>query len=186
MTRRRTVGLVGLAAGARALYWMATLHYTPISDAGSYHAIASNLADGAGFSDYFPQLSVHETGFRPPLFPVLLGALYRVFGTSVAVGRLANLIVGIAVVLLVERVATRIAGTTAGLVAAILAALYPPLVVNDVSLLTEPLSLLLLLLIVLAAADERWVVAGVETGLLVLTRHSAQALVPVIAVLLVG
>jgi 4-amino-4-deoxy-L-arabinose transferase-like glycosyltransferase len=174
--RRRTALLVGVALVARILYWLSTLDYRPVSDADSYNRIAMNLAHGRGFSDTFPQLAVHETAFRPPGFPVVLAGVYRVFGDHVAAGRVLNLVIGIAVVLLTAQVANRIAGPVAALAAGLVVAVYPPLVVNDVTLLTESMSLLLLLLIVLAVADDRWLLAGVETGLLILTRHSAQAL----------
>jgi hypothetical protein len=162
---------------------MATLDYSPTSDARSYHIIADNFAHGNGIADVFPQVSTHATAFRPAGFPLLLGAVYRVLGASVGVGRLTNLVIGVVVVLLVERVVARIGGTTAGVTAAALVALYPPLVVNDVTILAESLSLLFLLVIVVALANGQWQLAGIETGLLVISRNSAQLLVPVLAIL---
>ena len=64
-------------------------------------------------------------------------------------------------------------------------ACYPPLIANDVVLLTEPLSLALVLGVVLALSDRRIVVGGVLCGLLVLTRPSAQGIALVVAIWLV-
>lgn len=68
-----------------------------------------------------------------------------------------------------------------GLVAAGVVAVYPPLIANDVVLLTETLSLVLLLAALLALVRGRWAWCGVATGLLVLTRPSAQFLVVLFA-----
>ncbi len=178
------MGLVAVAVGVRLLYWLATIDYSPTSDAHSYHSIGRNLARGIGFAAHFPALSDHATAFRPPIFPLLLAGPYRLFGASVGLGRLTSLLVGIVVVLLVERLTSKIGGSIAGLVAAVAVAIYPPLVVNDVSILAEGLSLLLIVLIITAIAEERWLLAGIETGLLVLTRHSAQLYALVVAILL--
>jgi len=178
------VVLVALASTTRVAYWFATLHYAPTSDAFSYQVIADNIARGNGVADVFPQVTAHATAFRPPGFPAVLAAAYRMFGTSVGLGRAVNLVIGVLVVLLIERLVSRTAGSTAGLVAAGLVAVYPPLVANDVTLLAESLSLLLLLLIVIAVIDDRWQLAALATGVLVLTRNSAQLFVLVIAALL--
>ena len=181
MSHRRTAGLISLAVAARVAYWLATIDYAPNSDAFDYHLIAGNVAKGNGIANVFPQFEVHATAFRPPLFPSALGVIYRVFGDHVGVGRLTNLVIGVFVVLLVERLVSRVGGSRSGLAAAALVAIYPPLVVNDVSILTESLSLLLLLLIVLALSEGRWQLAAVETGLLALTRNSAQLFIVVAA-----
>ena len=184
MHPRRMAGLIALAIAARVAYWMVTRDYAPDSDALDYQVIAENFARGDGIANNFPQLEMHATAFRPPAFPMLLGGLFRVFGASVGLARLTNLVIGVIVVLLVERLVTRVGGPAAGLAAAVLVAIYPPLVINDITVLAESLSLLLLVLIVLALSSGRWALAGVETGLLVLTRNSAQLFVVVIAVLI--
>src|SRR5207302_6631986 len=131
---------------------------------------------------YFPQLALHPSAFRPPLYPVVLGGAYRVFGSSVVVGRVLNLAIGVGVVVLVFCVARRIATPRAGVAAALIAAVYPPLLANDVALLTEPLALLLLLGMVLALGRRNVVWGGVLCGLLVLTRASAQGVALVVGV----
>ena len=174
---------VGVAAlVARALYWALVVPtYYALSDASHYQQIARNLAEGRGFAAPFPSPVLHATAFRPPLYPMLLGATYKVFGDDVATGRALSVVLGVAVAVLAYLLATRIAGPLAGLVAGGLVAVYPPLLANDTVTLTEPLSLVLLLGAFLALAGRRWVWAGVLVGLLVLTRASAQYLVVVVA-----
>jgi 4-amino-4-deoxy-L-arabinose transferase-like glycosyltransferase len=174
VTTRRTLGLAGLAIVVRVGYWLATLDLSTVSDAHSYHVIARSIAEGVGFSDVYPELGLHPTGFRAPLFPSLLSAPYRVFGTHVGVARATNLVLGVVLVLLVERFASRLGGRTAGLFAAIAVAVYPPLVANDVSVLAETVSLILIVVVGMFVVDDRWVGAGVATGFLVLARNSAQ------------
>jgi len=52
---------------------------------------------------------------------------------------------------------------------------------NDVTVLTEPLALLLMLGMLIAVERRSWVIGGALTGLLLLTRPSAQLLLPVVA-----
>ena len=184
LLRPRTLGIVAAAVLARVGYWLATLDYSPDSDARSFSVIARSLAEGMGFSDRFPQLSIHPTAFRAPLFPSFLSVPYRVFGAHVAIGRLTNLLLGIVLVLLVERFASRLGGPMAGLVSALAVALYPPLVANDVTILGETVSLILILVVGWAVLDDRWAIAGLATGLLVLARNSAQLYIVVVAALL--
>jgi hypothetical protein len=78
-----------------------------------------------------------------------------------------------------------IAGYRAGVAAGIAVGVYPPLLANDVVLLSEPLSLVLLLATILLLVRNRPAWAGAACGLLVLTRPSAQLLVVVVAAWLV-
>lgn len=175
------VVLVFVALVARVAYWaLVTPDYVPHSDAAQYMEIARNVAAGRGFEGYFPQLALHPTAFRPPVYPTLLGGAFFLFGTDVVVGRVLNLVIGLVVVGLAWKLGDTIAGARAGFWAGLVVALYPPLIANDVVLLTEPLSLALLLGIFLALARRRVALAGAVCGLLVLTRPSAQYLVIVV------
>ncbi len=178
--------MVGTALTTRLAYlFVGTSPGDAPSDSGQYHEIASNLAHGDGFASTFPQLSVHATAFRPPVYPLLLGALYRVTGPSIVAGKLLNVMIGLAVVVLATRLVLHTVNRTAGWVAGALLAVYPPLIANDVNLLTEPVSLLVLVLLATEVAGRsRWWLLGLETGVLVLTRPSAQLFVLVVAVFL--
>jgi 4-amino-4-deoxy-L-arabinose transferase-like glycosyltransferase len=178
---QRALLIGGGALVVRLAYWFAYLrHYVPQTDAAQYVRIAHNFAIGHGIADYYPQvqdhLRVHATAFRPPLYPALLGALFKLFGTHLAVAQAANAVLGAIVVVLADIVATRIAGPRAGLAASGIVALTPSLLANDLVPLSEPLSLVLFLLVLLLLIERRWVTAGFATGLLLLTRPSGPAL----------
>lgn len=179
---RRTLLLVLVAVAARVAYWMiAVPHYHPISDAGQYSALASSVAHGKGLAMNFPALTLHASAFRPPVYPLLLGFWYFVFGASVGAGQALSLLTGVGAVLVTERLANRLAGPVAGLVAGLAVAVCVPLVADDVTLLAESLSILLLAASLLFMVERRPVLAGVTSGLLILTRPSAQGLVVVAA-----
>ena len=172
-----TVRLVYLVAFAR--------DYRPRSDAHHYDAIASAFANGDGLAAPFPFTYLHPTAFRPPLYPALLGVFSWVTGGSVGVGQFVNIALGMVVVVLAAVLGAHIAGYRGGVAAGIAVGLYPPILANDVVLLSEPLSLVLLLAMILLLVRDRPAWAGVACGLLVLTRPSAQLLVVVVAAWLV-
>ena len=184
---RRTLALLGAgAAGVRLLYLAAfASDYKPRSDANHYQAIASAFANGDGISARFPFTYLHPTAFRPPLYPALLGAFYWVTGAHVGVGQLVNVALGATVVVLAAVLGAHIAGYRAGVAVGIAVGVYPPLLANDVVLLSEPLSLVLLLAMILLLVRNRPAWAGAACGFLVLTRPSAQLLVVVVAAWLV-
>lgn len=164
------------------IYVLAAMrHYAPNSDAAHYNEIASAVAHGRGVSSLYPYVWLHHTAFRPPLYPLLLGGAYAIFGVHVGVAQGLNIILGSLVVVSVYVLTARLAGNRAALIAAGLATVYPPLIANDVTILTEPLALLLMLGMLIAAERRSWILAGALAGLLVLTRPSAQLLLPVVA-----
>jgi 4-amino-4-deoxy-L-arabinose transferase-like glycosyltransferase len=95
---------------------------------------------------------------------------------------------GAIVVVLIVLVALELFGFRAALVAGLLAAVFPPLVVDGITLLSEPLFVALelaALYAVLRWRKTRWfgwvTVAGVATGLALLTRANALAVLAVLA-----
>jgi len=175
-------GLALLALVVRLAYWW-TMRGEPLrSDAGNYDELATAIADGRGLSAHFPGLVEHATAWRPPLFPYVLGGIYKVVGAHQETGRAVGVAIGLVVVVLTAVVVSRWAGRLAGVVAAACVAVYPPLVANDIVPLSEGFSLALLLGLVHTTLARRWAWAGVLCGALMLTRPSAQALVVVLAV----
>ncbi|MFL5911737.1 MAG: hypothetical protein ACJ768_14330 [Gaiellaceae bacterium] len=185
MTSGRVRWLLGVGLCAlvvRVLYVVIVLrHYAPVSDALHYHTLAAAIGDGRGVVHEFPFGYPHATAFRPPLYPLLLGAVYAVTGPKLGAAEALNVVLGTAVVVLAAITARRLAGRTAGVVTGIVTAVYAPLVFNDGPPLSEPLGLLLLLAITLLLLDRRAAWAGAASGLLVLTRASAQVFVVVLA-----
>lgn len=114
---------------------------SPKADEADYHAIATSFVSGHGFSDP----GGHPTARRPPLYPAFLAALYAVFGPDPLAGRLAQVLLGIAVVALTAAVARRLFDRRVALAAAALAALNPFLAFISGYLLTENLYMVLLL-----------------------------------------
>ncbi len=171
------------AAIVRLAYWaLITPHWRPDADADQYVRISRTVADGRGFSLVYPQMELHPTAFRPPLYPYLLTPLDLVFGDALWPARLLNLLIGSLVVVLAGVLAARIGGRVAGLVAAGAVALYPPLLANDTVTLTEPLALALLLAAILLVDEDRWLAAAIAGGLLLLTRPNGYLVVAALAV----
>jgi 4-amino-4-deoxy-L-arabinose transferase-like glycosyltransferase len=176
------LGVIVVALVARLGYWaLVTPRYVPDSDAQQYQEIAHNFATGRGFDMVFPQLALHPTAFRPPLYPLLLSVVDWSTGSSLVAGRALSLVLGLGVVLLTMRLAREIATRRAGLLAGLIVALYPPLLANDTVLLTESVSLLLMLALLLALHRRRVVGGAVLCGLLILARPSAQGVAVVVA-----
>lgn len=186
--RRLSTWIVPMALGlaVRVLHWtVVSPDWTPRSDARQYVELARAIAAGDGFAARFPSASLHPTAFRPPLYPTLLAVPTRLFGPDVLwPGRLLAILIGLGVIALTVTYARRIAGDRAGLVAGLAVAVVPSLVANDTITMTESLGLLLTLGVLLALLDDRAALAGVLSGLLLLTRPNAYLVVLVIAIAL--
>lgn len=168
MIRIGLCAAVGIAA--RLLVAWAAADAGLFADMVQYHERARHLAvTGALWPD----------ALRGPGYPALLAALYRVFGESLWVARVANGLVGGALV-----VATGVLARAAGAgrrawVAAAIVALYPALVLSSVYVMPEGLYTLLVVT-ALALARHRSagfaVAAGVVSGAAMLTRSVGLAL----------
>jgi 4-amino-4-deoxy-L-arabinose transferase-like glycosyltransferase len=160
--------------------------YRPLTDAADFDRLATSLALGHGWPATAVPAAVGPTAFRAPLYPALLGVVYRVAGVHhYTAGLMANAVVGTIVVALIAVVATQLWGRRVGAVALCIAAVHPTLMLYGTSLQLEPL-LEALLLAALAAAlqhrrslhELRWATAaGVCAGLAVLTREIGFALI---------
>jgi hypothetical protein len=179
---RIAIVVVLVALVVRIAYWrLAIPDYRPRSDAAHYYDIGRAMANGDGFAHTFPQLHLHPTAFRPPLFPLLLGGLFFVFGASIGLAQLTNLVLGLVAVGLAMVLARELGcGRVGRLAAGLAVALCPPLIYNDVAILTESLSIVLLLGTLILLGRQRWVLGGIGAGLLVLSRTSAQFILVVV------
>jgi 4-amino-4-deoxy-L-arabinose transferase-like glycosyltransferase len=115
-----------------------------------------------------------------------------VSGDSLTAGRVAQALLGVAVVALIALIGVRLFGRDAGLIAGALAAIFPPLVIDGLTLLSEPLFVTFQLSAVLAALyavpDGRprlrlIALAGVLAGGALLTRSTGVVLLPALALL---
>ncbi len=110
----------------------------PMWDAGEYHDMAIALSKG----------SLHPSfAFRPPLYPILLGVVYMIFGVGPLVPSLLQIAGGVYACVLVQRIATRLFGEWAGLGAGLAAALSGMMVFFDLELMPTSLEVILMLLL---------------------------------------
>jgi hypothetical protein len=102
-------------------------------DAEFYINLASTVAQGMGFT-YAHQ----PTAFRPPLYPIFLAGMMRVFGnTYLLATRLLQYAVGLATVGFCWRTATRIFGEDVGGMTLLIALYFPTLAVFPTEMMTE-------------------------------------------------
>lgn len=177
MTRALLILLLMLGAGMRALYLHQYRENNPyyavqIADCQFYDRWAEAIAGGEG--------SPPQAFYQPPLYPYLLGALYRVLDAAglhehhyLAVYVL-QLLLGVASLYLVFSIGRRMFDPAVGLVAVLLALLHANLMFWEVKLLISALEIFLSLLglrLLLETTRSRYLLrAGVVVGLLVIAR----------------
>jgi len=162
---------VALVSRLVFLVWAVGLESPLRGDEVNYQDHAANIAAGRGLvdSDGRPAAS------RPPLLPLVLGAIYLVTGPHVEVGRLVQVLVGTAVVALTYLLARRLFSARIALGAAALAAVNPYLIFISSYVLTEGLyTVLALSFLVLLEGGRREAYARYQRlaalgGLLALT-----------------
>lgn len=169
--------VVALAVALRVAHLVA-LRGTPwfdhlVIDPQYYDAWAQQLAGGEWL------------GTRPfymdPLYPYLLGALYRLWGHDLMAARLVNVAFGAVTCVLIARLGRRVAGPTAGTIAALGFALYLPDVFFTGEIDKTCLSVLLVtatLVLFLGDGLPSRFGAGVTLGLAALTRGNLLLLAP--------
>jgi Flp pilus assembly protein TadD len=155
---------------------------SPIMDEGYHDLWARELAHG----DWTARIPF----FRAPLYPVLLGLGYRLFGAdppNFALLRGLQLAIGAITPLLVHRVGRRLAPSRPAVagVAAFLVALDGMLLYFEADLLVEavlaPLGAALVLLLLRAGetgSPRRWLWAGLAIGAFSITRPNLLAFTP--------
>lgn len=131
---------VALRLAFALLYWV---HQPLTHDEREYLALGRSVARGQGFT-YPADEPAPGTGQRfgrapgYPLFLAAIGVNDPADAVPVRV-KIAQSLLGAAIIWLIARIATAAAGDRAGLVAAIIAAIYPPLVFMPAYALSETL-----------------------------------------------
>ncbi len=110
---------------ALALRLLALQHYRFIGADGGVDGVAmaisgKNLFSGAGFSFQGKPETIHA-----PLFPILIGAAWKVLGNLELAGQLASVLAGALLVFPVFTFARELYGLPTGLIAAALTAVFP-------------------------------------------------------------
>src|SRR5437588_3682065 len=169
--------VVVLALAIRLAAVAATPHLRLADDPRDYDRHARSIAAGDGYPRSQITAIGGPTAIRPPAFPFLLGGVYKVTGNSVTAGRIAQAVVGTIAVGLVGLIALGVWGPLVAFVAAGLAAVFPPLVLDGMTLMSEPLFVVFELSSVAAILGwsgtrrTRWLVAsGGFAGRALLTR----------------
>ena len=192
MSRRSLLMLAVLLAGALALRVAAVAFdagAAPQIDAADYDRHARSIAAGDGYPPTLFAAPGSPTAVRPPAYPYLLGAVYRVTGGGFDAGRLAGAVLGTLLVVLLFALAELAWGRRTAWMAAGLAAVFPPLVFLNSSLVSEalflPLEVAALAAVLVARRAPRplpWAaLAGVLCGVATLTRVVGLLLVVVAA-----
>lgn len=189
----RTLWLIGIAAFlTRAGIALATRNARLGADPTDYDRLGRLLAAGKGFGPALLSPSGGPTAFRPPLYPLFLGAVYKLTGGSIFAARLVQAALGAVSVVLIWLIARRLFNLRVANASAALAALYPPLVMATEALMSESIFVPIMLAAILAALvarDDggraiRWaLLAGVFAGLGLLARPNSLAMLPAILLL---
>jgi len=148
----------------------------PLDDSWIHMQFARNLAEGRGFA-YNPGVPV--SGSTAPLWTLLLGGAFAVFGSQPALAKVLGLAAALTSAWLAGRLAEVWTGSrTLGLLASVLTALAGPMVWGALSGMEVSLaSLLVCASLLLNARGSPWAAAG-ALGLAVLTRPEAVLLLP--------
>jgi 4-amino-4-deoxy-L-arabinose transferase-like glycosyltransferase len=181
---RRALGAIVLVALlVRIAAVLATPHAPLPADPRDYDRHARAIAATGSYPSTVLAAD-GPTAIRPPGYPYVLGGVYALTGDSARAGRMAQAVIGSALVALLALVALELFGAPAALAAGALAAIFPPLVIDGMTLLSEPLFVTLELAAVLAVllwqrtARRAWLLAaGALAGIALLTRANAVALI---------
>lgn len=148
-------------------------------DANFYDRVARELLQGEGYLWHNGQ----PTAYFPPGYPLLLAAAYGVFGDSLIVAKLLNVVLGTLTCLLTYAVGRHAYGETVGLLAAALFAVFPGDIYSMSATLSEvPFACLLagtLFAFLVWSRDPpqpstwRWLLLGLVLGLASLVRGIA-------------
>lgn len=193
VSRRTEIAIVAAVLAVATLLRLACVLALPSpleSDYLGYWVMANNLAEGRGLSleDGRP------TAWLSVGYPILLGSAFWLFGSSIALAKALNLLLGVASVLLLYLAARALfRSVAAAALGALLLAVCLDVVIYTAYIAKENLmTFLLLAQLALAAhangsaAWRAWgvILFGVATGGLALTGNAALGLMPAFALLI--
>jgi 4-amino-4-deoxy-L-arabinose transferase-like glycosyltransferase len=182
-SRRRDVVFAStacvVAALARSIVAVSVPDSQPVFDMQEYWERAIYI---------FQHGRLYESGWRTPGYPGALALTFTLTsGPSLSAARWLNVVAGTLAVLLTYWLARRHSGSRPALVAALVVALYPSFVIYTAFVATETIVTVPLLAALIATTyrtSRAFVAAGAFTGLALLTRPGAVALVPAVLIAL--
>lgn len=160
----------------------------PRTDAVEYDLLARNIVSGIGFrygAEHPP------SSFRPPLYPLFLAAVYKIFGPHYSVARFIQIVLSAAACVGIWFLAMSVSGGNrrASAAAAFLSVVHPSMAYHAGYLLTESLFIPLAVMTCLVFARmarcpslANQALAGAALALLCLLRSNAVFLLPFIGV----
>jgi 4-amino-4-deoxy-L-arabinose transferase-like glycosyltransferase len=166
-----------------------------MDDQRIYLSLARSVASGNGLTADYP-IWISDPGaptsIVPPLYPVVLGGVFSLFGPSLVTVRLLQTFLSLIVVCVAYLLACNLFNRRVGIMAGMLAALYPPLVMYVRPIMSETLFFPLLALLVWTTytlqdsrSIARHVAFGAVAAFSVLTRSESVFLVGLLLVWLI-
>ena len=183
---------IGIACAMLAI-WAFGFHVVDFGDANDYIAAAKSFLNGQPY----PRRSEFHPMFRPPLYPLFIAAVWKIFPNSVVAVKVAQALLHGATCFLVYRITYELLKKhVPAFLGALICSVHPLLAAHTVAFFTEPLHTFLLagatLYIVKILKDDKALylnaaLVGLAYGLATLCRPSALGvavcLVPVIYLL---
>jgi hypothetical protein len=182
------LGLILLTAIVLRLVWIAFVHPDPtdgrFDDTAWYRVSAHFFANGDGYVNPFTGT---PTAGWPPVYPVFLGYVFKIFGEGMAQTYVVNAVLSTATVAVIYCIGLVLFDRRTALVSAGALALWPGQIYYTSLTLSEPLFTLLfalgVLLMLLVPRVDRGrgalvLLFGLVTGVAVLTRGQALLLLP--------
>ncbi len=124
-----------------------------VDDASSWDTVAVNLTQGIGFYE-----DNHPTAVRPPVYPLFLAGIYKVFGHSILAARLFQIFLSALTAVLIFALSKKIFNENISLFSGLVCAVYPPLIIYSTIIGSETLFIFLM------AASLYALSAAYETG----------------------
>jgi 4-amino-4-deoxy-L-arabinose transferase-like glycosyltransferase len=184
---RIALALAGVALALRLALVLGDLHVQLNLDALDFNRHAASIAQGDGYPEAILVTDRDTpTAIRPPLYPYLLGAVYKLAPGTVTPARMLGALLGALTVLLVFLIVDRVWGRREAIAAGAIAVAFPPFLALVTSLNTESLfvplelaTVLALLACIRSRGHVGWAMAaGALCGLAAITRGNGFVLVP--------
>lgn len=177
------MGIFLVALAVRLAFVLALNRTTIFLDEVEYHMLGANVAAGNGYCWFFGLPAT----FRPPGYPFFLAVIYWFVGPSYSTILIIQCALGASISVLTYLFGTHVFNVRTARLAAIFTALYPSLVTQCGSLLTEnlfmPLLVLAFWLLVRGGREtdiRQVILPALALALAILVRPSSTPLVPVI------
>ena len=175
--RRLLLAAIALGLAVRLVYVIATHHYTLAGDELEYDSEGWLIAQGHFFYTYLPYGILHDSAWKPPLYPLWVGLWYAIAGHHPFAVRLAQVPLGAVTIFLSWVLARRLFCARVATVAALVVALYPLAFQYEELLYSESLAtpLTILALIVILTRPPTWrraLACGALIGVTLLVRTS--------------